>query len=524
MTTTLHGTSLIGNGTGSGTEAPIHGVNPATGESLQPPYPAATTAEVDKACELAAEAFAVTSKLSGKDKAAFLRQAANNIEAIVDDLVERATAETGLPEPRIRMETGRTCGQLRLFASLVEEGSWVDARIDQANPERQPLPKPDTRSMLRPVGPVAVFCASNFPLAFSVAGGDTASALAAGCPVIVKAHHAHPGTAELVGHALRKAIEACHLPEGTFSLLYGSGRTVGTQLVRHPAIKAVGFTGSRKGGRTLFDLGASRPDPIPVYAEMSSVNPIFILPGALADKGEEIATALHGSATLGAGQFCTNPGIVLTQACEAADSFAANYAEKMGETPAAIMLHSGIRDAYQSGLQAQDSSGAVKTLALHDKEPGAGKCDVGTAVFATTGAEFLANPDLADEIFGPATLLIQYANPAQALEIARSLEGQLTATIFGNDDELAAHPELIDALESKAGRLLFNQYPTGVEVCHSMVHGGPYPATTDGRSTSVGTAAILRFARPVCYQNFPQNLLPAELQDANPLGIDRVEN
>ncbi len=524
MISTLHGTSLIGNGYGAGTDTPIHGINPASGESLQPPYPAATTAEVDKACELAAEAFTVTSRLSGKDRATFLRKAADNIEAIVDDLVERATAETGLPEPRIRMETGRTCGQLRLFASLVEEGSWVDARIDQADPARQPLPKPDTRSMLRPVGPVVVFCASNFPLAFSVAGGDTASAFAAGCPVIVKAHHAHPGTAELVGHALRKAIEESHLPEGTFSLLYGSGRTVGTQLVQHPAVKAVGFTGSRKGGRTLFDLAASRPEPIPVYAEMSSVNPIFILPGALADQGEEIAGGLHGSATLGVGQFCTNPGIVLTQASEAADNFATSYAGKMGGTPAATMLHSGIRDAYQASIQAQDSIDAVQTLALHDEDPGAGNCNVGAAVFSATAKDFLANPALADEIFGPATLLVQYANPAEALEVARSLEGQLTATVFGNEDELAASPELIAALEAKAGRILFNQYPTGVEVCHSMVHGGPYPATTYGRSTSVGTAAILRFARPVCYQNFPQNLLPAELQDSNPLGIDRVEN
>ena len=524
MTNTLTGKSLIGGATGSGSDSPIFGVNPATGENLQPPYPSATSEEVDNACKLAAEAFGVTSRLSGKDKATFLRKVADNIEAVAEDLVERATAETGLPEPRIRMETGRTCGQLRLFASLVEEGSWVDARIDQANPERQPLPKPDTRSMLRPVGPVVVFCASNFPLAFSVAGGDTASAFAAGCPVLVKAHHAHPGTAELVGHAIREAVDACHLPEGTFSLLYGSGRSVGAKLVKHPEVKAVGFTGSRTGGRSLFDLAAARPEPIPVYAEMSSINPVFILPGVLGEKAEEIATGLHGSATLGVGQFCTNPGIVLVEASETADNFAKDYAEKMGGTAAATMLHSGIRDAYQAGLQAQDSISTVNTLALHSEEPGAGNCNVGTAVFATSATDFLANPALAEEIFGPATLIVHYANPKEAIEVARSLEGQLTATVFGNDDELAANPELIATLETKAGRILFNQYPTGVEVCHSMVHGGPYPATTDGRSTSVGTAAILRFTRPVCYQNFPQELLPAELQDTNPLGIDRVEN
>ncbi len=520
----LQGTSLIGNKSGSGSESPIHGINPATGETLEPPYPSATGDEVNRACALARDAFKVTARLSSKEKAAFLNKIADNIEAIVEDLVVRATAETGLPEPRIRMETGRTSGQLRLFAGLVEEGSWVDARIDQANPDRQPIPKPETRSMLRPVGPVAVFCASNFPLAFSVAGGDTSSAFAAGCPVIVKAHHAHPGTAELVGQAVRKAVQECGLPSGTFSLLYGSGRTIGTQLVQNAEIKAVGFTGSRAGGRALFNLAAARPEPIPVYAEMSSINPIFILPGALAEKGEAIAAGLHGSATLGVGQFCTNPGIVLAQSSAAADSFASSFAEKMSGTGVATMLHSGIRDAYEKGLEAQSGNAAVKTLSRHKEEAGDGNCNVGTAVFSTTGSDFLANPSLAEEIFGPASLLVQYTDPAEALEIANSLEGQLTATIFGTETEIAETPELITALEAKCGRLIFNQFPTGVEVCHSMVHGGPYPATTDGRSTSVGTAAIFRFTRPVCYQNFPPTLLPAELMDSNPLGIERAEN
>ena len=519
----LQGTSIIGNQRGSGSDSPIHGVNPATGETLQPAYPSATDAEVNQACELAQSAFSQLSALSGKDKAAFLRKVADNIDGIVEDLVERAPAETGLPEPRIRMETGRTCNQLRLFATLVEEGSWVDARIDLANPDRQPIPKPDTRSMLRPVGPVVVFCASNFPLAFSTAGGDTASALAAGCPVIVKAHHAHPGTAELVGNAVHKAVQECGLPEGTFALLYGSGRTVGKQLVQHPSVKAVGFTGSRAGGRALFDLAAARPEPIPVYAEMSSINPVIVLPETLAVNGDTILTGLHGSATLGAGQFCTNPGLVFLPDSEAGKAFASKYAEQMTGSPAATMLHSGIRDAYEKGLDAQAGNSAIYTLTRHSAEAGAGNCNVGTAVFATTAEQFLANAELADEIFGPATLLVYYKDNAQVLELIAGLEGQLTATIFGTDSEVAGSSDLVAALEVKAGRLLFNQFPTGVEVCQSMVHGGPYPATTDGRSTSVGTAAILRFARPVCYQNFPQSLLPEELRDGNPLGIHRIE-
>jgi len=519
----FQGTSLIGNQRGQGTEAPIHGINPATGETLQPAYPTATEAEVNQACELAQSAFAKYSQTSGREKAAFLRKIADNIEAIVEQLVERAPAETGLPEPRIRMETGRTCNQLRLFATLVEEGSWVDARIDLANPDRQPIPKPDTRSMLRPVGPVVVFCASNFPLAFSTAGGDTASALASGCPVIVKAHHAHPGTAELVGQAVQKAVQESGLPEGTFSLLYGSGRTVGNQLVQHPAIKAVGFTGSRAGGRALFDLAAARPEPIPVYAEMSSINPVIILPETLAANSESIVTGLHGSATIGVGQFCTNPGIVFLPDSEEGQAFASNYAEKMTGSPAATMLHSGIRDAYEKGLDAHSGNAAIETLTRHDEDAGAGNCNVGTAVFTTTAEDFLANPELSDELFGPATLLVYYKDSSQAADLVAGMEGQLTATIFGTDAEVAGSGELVAALESKAGRLLVNQYPTGVEVCQSMVHGGPYPATADGRSTSVGTAAILRFARPVCYQNFPQSLLPEELKDGNPLGINRIE-
>src|SRR5688572_8108718 len=328
----LNGTSIIGFRRGAENGGNLQGFNPATGESLPPVYHPASAAEVDEAAQLAHAAFAIYSQTTGADRARFLRRIAENIEALGDDLISRANAETGLPEARLRTETARTCNQLRLFADLVEEGSWVDARIDHGDRARQPLPKPDVRSMLRPLGPVVVFGASNFPLAFSVAGGDTASALAAGCVVIVKAHHAHPGTSELVGLAVAEAVQSCELPEGTFSLLYGSGNEVGTALVKHPLIKAGGFTGSRSGGRALFDAASSRPEPIPFYAEMSSVNPVVILPGALRERSDHIAAGLHGSVTLGAGQFCTNPGLVFLADNEDSEAFIRKLGELMAGT------------------------------------------------------------------------------------------------------------------------------------------------------------------------------------------------
>jgi len=517
-------TSLIGSSRGENSGDLFYSNNPSTGEVLPVAYATATETETDRAAELAQTATSVLAALSGDEKAKFLRTVADNVDAIVEDLVAIVTVETGLPEPRVRGETARTSGQLRMFADLVEEGSWVDARIDHAIPDRQPIPKPDLRSMLRPVGPVGVFCASNFPLAFSVAGGDTASAFAAGCPVIVKAHHAHPGAALSVGKAVTAAVASHGLPEGTFSLLYGGGRTVGQRLVSHPCLKAVGFTGSRSGGRALFDLASSRCEPIPVYAEMSSVNPIFLLPSALAERGEQIAQGLQGSATLGVGQFCTNPGIVLHEKGAAGDAFKAAFAKLMGESAAAPMLHSGIRAAYGKGVSALTGCSGVEILTEAGEGRGAGSCDAGTSVFAVDAETFLSNEALSEEIFGPSTLLVACENREQMLAAARNLEGQLTASIFGAEQELAESSDLIDVLETKAGRLLFNQFPTGVEVCHSMVHGGPYPATSDGRSTSVGTGAILRFARPVCYQGFPDERLPDELKDANPLGINRLSD
>ena len=517
-------TSLIGFSRGDSSGDVFYAKNSVTGEDLPVGYAAASDEETDRAVERAGEAAGFLAKLSGASKANFLRKVADNVDAIVETLVSIVTAETGLPEPRVRGETGRTSGQLRLFADLVEQGGWVDARIDHAMPDREPIPKPDLRSMLRPLGPVGVFCASNFPLAFSVAGGDTASALAAGCPVIVKAHHAHPGTALAVGEAVIAAVRDCGLPEGAFSLLYGGGRTVGQRLVKHPSLKAVGFTGSRSGGRALFDLAASRPEPIPVYAEMSSVNPVFLLPSALQNRHEEIAQGFHASATLGVGQFCTNPGIALYEVGGSGDLFKSTFVNLMGDSVAAPMLHQGIRDAYGDGLSSFSDHSEIETLTDLPEERGAGGCDASAVVFATDAASLLADPSLSDEIFGPSSLVVACEGREQMLEVARQLEGQLTASIFGEDDDLAANQDLVDVLETKAGRLLFNQFPTGVEVCHSIVHGGPYPATSDGRSTSVGTAAILRFARPVCFQGFPQERLPDELKDANPLNIQRMIN
>ncbi|MEP7269894.1 MAG: aldehyde dehydrogenase (NADP(+)) [Acidobacteriota bacterium] len=518
----LLGRSIIGSRRGADHGAALSGLNPATGERLEPAYSPASLDEVNEAAELAHDAFASYSQVSGSDKAAFLRAIAREIEAIGDPLVARATAETGLPAARIQGETARTCFQLRLFAELVEEGSWIDARIDLPDPARQPLPKADLRSMQRPLGPVVVFCASNFPLAFSVAGGDTASALAGGNPVIVKAHHAHPGTAELVGIAVEKAARECQLPEGVFSLLYGSGNEIGTALMTHPHIKAGGFTGSRSGGQALMRVAAARPEPIPFYAEMSSINPVVILPGALTDRLDQIAVGLHASVTLGAGQFCTNPGLVLLEEGASTAPFIERFAGLMSGSAPFTMLTPGISDAYRRGVASHAGSESVSTIVRQEGPTSSGGCQAGTALFQTDAASFLANAALSDEIFGPATLFVTHSNREQLLQIVRSLEGHLTATVLGSDEDLVENRDLIAILETRVGRLVFNGFPTGVEVCHSMVHGGPYPATSDGRSTSVGTRAIYRFTRAVCYQSFPQSSLPMELRNSNPLGILRM--
>ncbi len=490
-----------------------------TGNPLHPVYCAATADEVARAVDLASAAFRVYSRLDGAIKATFLRAIASEIEAIADDLATRGPLETGLPEMRLRGETARTTGQLRLFADLVEEGSWVDARIERANPDRKPLPKPDLRSMKRPLGPVAVFCASNFPLAFSVAGGDTASALAAGCPVVVVAHSSHPGLAELVGSAVIRAAQATGMPEGVFSLLYGGGRSVGQAVVKHPAIQAVGFTGSRSAGMALMETAARRPQPIPVYAEMSSINPVLILPGALARGEQALADAFYTSLTLGVGQFCTNPGLVFLPE-GSGDAFLQRLSDLVTQGSPGIMLNAAICHAYRESTDSVAATPGVETLARSDSPAGPGQG--APALFATDLDNFRCQPALQHEMFGPATLIVRAPIEEMAAAIL-SLEGQLTATIHATPEEISSCGEIISAMQQRAGRLIFNGFPTGVEVCSSMVHGGPFPSTSDGRSTSVGTMAIDRFCRPVSWQDFPDSALPTELQDSNPLGIRRSE-
>ena len=518
----LLGRSIIGWQTGKGTNERFRAMNPVSGEPLAPDFFSATPEEVSQAADLAQQAFAVYGCVSGHDKGRFLRNIALRIESIAKQLVERAQLETALPKARLESEMARTVNQLRLFAEVVEEGSWVMARVDRADPARQPLPKPDIRSMLRPLGPIAVFGASNFPLAFSVAGGDTASGLAAGNPVIVKGHSAHPGTSELVGQAISDAARETGLPEGVFSLLLDRGTQVGIALVEHPRVKAVGFTGSRIAGRTLMDIAASRPEPIPFFGEMSSTNPVFVLPEALRLHSDKIASGLYTSFTLGAGQFCTKPGIVVLPEGVEAGTFRDRLRGLVESSSAFTLLTSGILTAYGSAVANRKGSNAVTVVAGQpDLSPGAGFA-ARAVLFETEAHSFLNNPELAAEIFGPSTLLVRHSNRDELLALAQHLEGHLTATIHGTDQDLSDFHDLLSILETKVGRLIFNGFPTGVEVCHAMVHGGPYPSTSDGRSTSVGSAAIFRFCRPICYQGFPDSALPPELQDDNPLEIWRM--
>ncbi len=515
----MNGTSFIGFTRGSETSDTFTAFDPTTGNAVEPLFHSATLDELETTARLADAARIPYGDLPGKTRAKFLRSIADNIEALGDTLIERATLETSLPNARFIGERARTCGQLRMFADLLDEGSWVEARIDHAIPDRQPLPKPDVRSMYRPLGPVAVFCASNFPLAYSVAGGDTASALAAGCPVIAIAHTAHPGTAELVGSAVAKAVADHNMPEGTFSLIFSKGYELGQALVAHRAIKAVGFTGSRRGGRALMDIAARRDDPIPVYAEMSSVNPTFLLPNAIAKRGDALAAGLHASVTGGVGQFCTKPGLVFLPSKADSGSFLSDLRSHISNTGAAPLLTEGIRKSYETASEGRRPE--VEDFTENTAADLTGFA-VRPSIFETSAATFLEKPELNDEIFGPTTLLINADSKEELLEIARGLEGQLTASIHGDEEDLVEYADLIAILETKAGRLIFNGFSTGVEVCPSMVHGGPYPATSDSRSTAVGSRAITRFARLVCFQNFPDAALPDELKEANPLGIWRM--
>ncbi|MFL6657814.1 MAG: aldehyde dehydrogenase (NADP(+)), partial [Massilia sp.] len=432
-----------------------------------------------------------------------------------------AMQECGLPQGRMEGERARTVGQLRLFAKVVRDGHWQGATLDSALPERTP-PRPDLRLRRIAIGPVVVFGASNFPLAFSVGGGDTASALAAGCPVIVKAHGAHPGTSELIGKAIQAAVADCHLPEGVFSMLHGDGRTIGTALVSHPAIKAVGFTGSRQGGLALMRSAAQRAEPIPVYAEMSSINPMFMLPCALEKRAAAIGAGFVDSLTLGAGQFCTNPGLVIALDGPAFDTFCDAAATALQAKSGATMLTSAIHGAYTRGVARMADAAGVKLLARG--QAGEGACAGQAALFVTDAANFLANRALEDEVFGASSLIVRCSDLEQMRAIATHLDGQLTATVFVDDDDRAAALALLPLLERKAGRILVNGYPTGVEVSHAMVHAGPFPATSDSRSTSVGAGAIERFLRPVCYQDLPSFMLPSALQEHNPQQLWRMRN
>jgi len=518
----LKGQNFIGNELSSEGKEIFHGVNPATGKDLPTDFHEATSHEIDITITKVEHAFPEYSKKSGKEKALFLETIAEEILVLGDDLLERCNKETGLPLTRLAGERGRTVNQLKLFAELLKEGSWVEARIETANPERQPLPKPDIRSMYKALGPVGIFGASNFPLAFSVAGGDTASALAAGCTVIFKAHPAHPGTCELVASAIIKAVQKTNMPDGIFSMVHGRSVEVGMTIVKHPLIKAIGFTGSVKGGKAIYDAAVKRPEPIPVYAEMGSTNPVFILPGALRERKEEIAKGLATSVTLGVGQFCTNPGLVFFEESKEAEEFQKYAIENFVNADAETMLTTGIQNAYQNGIKSIAGKQGVQLLAEGKTSGAVGE---GKAyLFQTNTDNFLSNKNLEEEIFGPSTLTVKANNNTDLLKAAQKLHGHLTITLHATEEDLKNYEDLISILERKAGRLIINGFPTGVEVCHSMIHGGPFPATTDNRTTSVGTLAINRFVRPVSYQNFPDNLLPDELKNNNTLGIWRMVN
>ena len=508
----LTGQMIIAGKPVRGTGKQIHAFDPAAGASLEPPYHHGDAGNVDAACAAAAEAFGPYRATTSEQRAQFLDAIATQIEALGDTLVARAVAETGLPQARIAGEVGRTTGQLRLFSAVLREGSYHGARIDTALPERTPLPRPDLRQRFIGLGPVAVFSASNFPLAFSVAGGDTASALAAGCPVVVKAHDAHPGTSELVGRAVTAAVAETGMPAGTFSLLFGSGPDLGVALVTDPRIKAVGFTGSRSGGTALVAAAAARPEPIPVYAEMSSINPVFVLDGALATRGAELGRAFVASLTMGSGQFCTNPGLVIAIDGPGLDAFVGAAREALSAAPATPMLTPNIARSYAEGVAALSEAAE---LVGRGQEAG-NEYGCHAALFSTDATSFLNSDALQAEVFGSSSLIVRCADAEEMHTVAEGIEGQLTATVHADDSDLDAAGDLLPRLELKAGRILFGGWPTGVEVSHAMVHGGPFPATSDSRTTSVGSRAIERFLRPVCYQNVPKALLPNVIADGNP--------
>lgn len=518
----ITGKNYIGNNLSANGDKKFRSFNPATLNEIENDFIAATFDELNEAADLAQEAFPVYSRLSQKRRSEFLNAIADEIMEIGDELLERASMESGLPIARFQGERGRTVGQLKMFAALLEEGSWLEATIDTALPDRQPVPKPDIRRYLKALGPVAVFGASNFPLAFSTAGGDTASALAAGCPVIVKSHPAHPGTGELVSSAIIRAAEKSGMPNGVFSNLNDNGFEIGSALVQHPVIKAVGFTGSLKGGKTLYDLASKRKEPIPVYAEMGSINPVILLDNALQKRGDSIAQSYAASINLGVGQFCTNPGLLIGIRNDNLESFIVHLSEAINKLKPASMLTKGIAQSYSVNLKHALEQKGVKLESSAEDE--INETQSRPSLASTSGQNFLSNPKLHEEIFGPYSLIVKCEDEDELRDVVKSLEGQLTATIISEEDELKKYSPVINLLSEKVGRLIYNGVPTGVEVCSSMHHGGPYPASTDVKFTSVGTSAIKRFVRPISFQDFPDELLPDELKSNNPLNIWRLVN
>ncbi len=519
---TLHGHSII-----AGKVTPSDGVtfsitNPATGETLAPVYFETSAALADAALRAADESFDAFRAKFPEQRASLLEAIADQIEALGDSLLQRAHAETGLPMARCTGERGRATGQARLFAKLIRDGSWVEARIDRPQPDRQPLPKPDVRRMMQPIGPVVVFGASNFPFAISVAGTDTISALGAGCPVVVKANPGHPGTCEMIAGAIVKALEQTKMPAGAFSMVQGKGNDIGLALVRHPLTCAVAFTGSLRGGRALFDAAAARPSPVPFYGELGSVNPVFLLPGALKERAEKIAEGFVGALTMGVGQFCTNPGLVFGLQSDGLKAFLEKSTALVKSSAPATMLHAGIFQSFAGGIERFTATKGVQLVAQSESPASKQASQAAATLFSTDSATFEASESLREEVFGPTSIVTHCGGKDDLERIAESLNGQLTASIHGTPDDLREHARLVRILERKAGRIIFNGFGTGIEVCPSMHHGGPYPSSTHSFFTSIGTAAIYRFVRPVCYQGFPDDCLPVAIQNKNSAGAWRM--
>ena len=519
---TLHGQSIIAGKVTPSDGGTFNITNPTTGETLAPVIHEASATLADEALRAADAAFDEFRAKSPEQRALFLEAIAANIEALGDELLQRVHAETGLPMARCNAERGRATGQARLFAKLIRDGSWLEARIDRPMPDRQPLPKPDVRRLMLPVGPVVVFGASNFPFAISVAGTDTVSALGAGCPVVVKAHPGHPGTCEMIAGAIVQALEQTNMPAGVFSIVQGKGNDIGISLVRHPLTCAVAFTGSLRGGRALFDAAAARPNPVPFYGELGSVNPVFLLPGALKERSEKIAEAFVGALTMGVGQFCTNPGLVFGLQSEGLKAFLDKTSTLVKAWVPATMLHGGICQSFESGIERFSATKGLQLVAQSETPASKQASQAAATLFSTDSATFEASDSLREEVFGPTSIVTHCGSKVDLERIAESFDGQLTAAIHGTPEDLREHARLVRILERKAGRIIFNGFGTGIEVCPSMHHGGPYPASTHSFFTSIGTAAIYRFMRPVCYQGFPDDCLPEAIQNKNSTGAWRM--